>query len=72
VQAAIDRGGTVFLKATNIAGKPMAFNFGTPDPNHGGTTCNVDGVSVSITVDVAIIGERAGQQMATIKGGCRL
>jgi hypothetical protein len=70
VQAAVNSGGTVLLKATNVAGKPTAFNFGSPDPNHGGTTCNVDGVRVNITVEVAIIGERLGQHMATISGGC--
>jgi hypothetical protein len=71
VQAAVNAGGTVFLRATNSAGVPTAFNFGTPDPNHGGTTCNVPGVGVNLTTDVAIIGERVGQQMATISGGCR-
>lgn len=70
VQAAVNGGGTVLLKARNIAGKSTAFNFGTPDPNHGGTTCHVDGVSVNLSVDVAIIGERVGQHMATITGGC--
>ena len=70
IQAAINRGGTVFLKATNAAGKATAFNFGMPDPNHGGTTCNVEGVNVNLSTDVAIIGKRVGQHMATIGGGC--
>jgi hypothetical protein len=29
VQAALDRGGTVLLKAVNVAGIPTPFNFGT-------------------------------------------
>ena len=70
VQAAIDRGGTVLLKATDVTGHPTAFNFGAPDPAHGGTTCFLDGVSVSLTTDVTILGERDGQLMATIRGGC--
>lgn len=70
VQAAADQGGTVLLKATNRQGKPTAFNFGTPDPNHGGTSCSVAGVTVSLNVDVAILGEEVGQKMTTINGGC--
>jgi hypothetical protein len=70
VQAAVDEGGTVLLKATNRQGKPTAFNFGTPDPNHGGTSCSVAGVTVSLNIDVAIIGEQVGQKMTTISGGC--
>jgi hypothetical protein len=70
VQAAADRGGTVLLKATNRQGKPTAFNFGTPDPNHSGTSCNVAGVTVSLNIDVAILGEQVGQKMTTINGGC--
>jgi hypothetical protein len=69
VQVAIDLGGTVLLKATNTSGKPTAFNFGTPDPAHPGSTC-IAGVSVSIRTDVAIIGEQVGGFMATISGGC--
>jgi hypothetical protein len=70
VQAAADQGGIVLLKATNHQGKPTAFNFGTPDPNHGGTSCNVAGVTVFLNADVAILGEPAGQKMTTINGGC--
>jgi hypothetical protein len=70
VQAAADKGGTVLLKATNRQGKPTAFNFGTPDPNHGGTSCSVAGVTVSLNIDVAILGEQVGQKMTTINGGC--
>jgi hypothetical protein len=70
VQAAADQGGTVLLKATNRQGKPTAFNFGTPDPNHGGTSCSVPGVTVTLSIDVAILGEQVGQKMTTINGGC--
>jgi hypothetical protein len=70
VQAAANQGGTVLLKATNRQGTPTAFNFGTPDPNHGGTSCSVAGVTVNLNVDVAILGEQVGQKMTTINGGC--
>ena len=36
VQVAIDRGGTVILKATNAAGQPTPFDFGPPDPQVDG------------------------------------
>jgi hypothetical protein len=61
VQAALDRGGTVLLKATNAAGQLTAFNFGAPDPNIGG--------GVNLNTDVTLIGERVGTHMATINGG---
>jgi len=61
VQTALDRGGTVLLKATNSAGHPTAFNFGAPDPAIGG--------GVDLHVDVTILGERIGQRMTTINGG---
>ena len=61
VQAAIDRGGTVILKATNAAGQPTPFDFGPPDPQ-------VDG-GVNLHTDVSILGERIGDYMTTIKGG---
>ena len=71
VQAAADQGGTVILKATNRQGKPTAFNFGTPYPNHGGAGfASVAGVTVSLNTDVAILGEQVGQKMTTINGGC--
>ncbi len=62
VQAAINRGGTVLLKATNEAGQPTDFNFGTPDPN-------VPRQGVYLTTDVSISGERVGSHMTTIRGG---
>jgi hypothetical protein len=61
VQAAIDRGGTVILKATNIAGEPTAFDFGPPDPVVAG--------GVNLTTDVSVIGETAQGHMTTIDGG---
>jgi hypothetical protein len=61
VQAAIDRGGTVILKATNAAGQLTAFDFGPPDP--------VTGTGVNLTTDVSILGERVGPYATTIEGG---
>ena len=61
VQAAIDQGGTVILKATNAVGQPTAFDFGPPDP--------VTGTGVNLTTDVSILGERFGQYATTIRGG---
>ena len=56
VQAAVDQGGTVLLKAKNADGQPMAFEFGS----YGG---------FNITKDVTIFGERSGSAMTTIRGG---
>jgi hypothetical protein len=61
VQAAINLGGTVMLKATNSAGEPAVFNFGTPE--------NLPGRNVSLTTDVRLIGEQMGSRMTTIQGG---
>jgi hypothetical protein len=61
VQDAINRGGTVILKANNTAGQPTAFNFGPPDPQVNG--------GVNLTTDVTILGEQVGQSMTTINGG---
>ena len=60
VQAAINGGGTVVLKATNAAGQPTAFNFGPPVVTSSG---------VNLTTDVTILGEQVGQFMTTINGG---
>jgi hypothetical protein len=60
VQAAIDGGGTVILKATDTTGQPTAFNFGPPTPSGG---------HAELTTDVTIVGERVGQSMTTINGG---
>jgi len=61
VQAAINHGGMVILKAVNAAGVPTAFNFGTPEL--------LPGRRVLITTDVSIIGEQIGSSMTTIQGG---
>ncbi|MFN2624113.1 MAG: hypothetical protein ABR611_14850 [Chthoniobacterales bacterium] len=61
VQAAIDGGGTVILKATNSVGQPTAFNFGPADVQNG--------TGANLTTDVTILGERVGQSMTTINGG---
>lgn len=59
VQAAVDAGGTILLKATDADGVPTAFDFGTSD----------DFVGVELTNDVAILGETVDGQMTTIQGG---
>ena len=61
VQAAIDQGGTVVLKATNVSGQPTAFNFGPADIAVAG--------GVSLTTDVSLIGETVHGHMTTISGG---
>jgi hypothetical protein len=60
VQAALDGGGRVLLKARNASGQPTAFDFGPP-VNTGGW--------VELTGDVEIRGERQGEAMTTIRGG---
>ena len=59
VQAAINQGGTVLLKATDSAGHPLAFNFGTFNDDAG----------VNIVNDVSITGELVGANRTTIDGG---
>lgn len=59
VQAAIDQGGTVLLKATDTFGHPVAFNFGTPQDEAG----------VNIVNDVSITGELVGSNRTTVGGG---
>ena len=61
VQAAVNVGGRVRLKAVDINGQPTAFNFGTPQ--------NLAGRRVLIQNDVTIFGERNGQSVTTIRGG---
>lgn len=61
VQAAINGGGTVLLKAADAAGTPIAFNFGPPTPASNG--------GVNLTTDVELVGERVGGNMTTIAGG---
>ena len=62
VQAAVDQGGTVVLKATDTTGVPTAFDFGSSD--HEGT-----GAEVRLTTDVEIRGETVGPTTTTITGG---
>ena len=61
VQAALNLGGTVLLKAVNFVGQPTAFNFGTPEL--------LPGRRVLVTTDVNILGEQVGANMTTISGG---
>ena len=56
VQAAINRGGTVLLKAVNQTREPLAFEFGTS----GGAT---------LTTDVTIVGETIAGLKTRIHGG---
>lgn len=60
VQAAVDLGGTVLLKATNTAGVPTEFNFGPATPGSG---------HVDLTSDVRIVGESIPAGRTTIQGG---
>jgi hypothetical protein len=60
IQAAIDRGGLVLLKATNTSGAPTAFNFGPPAPGSG---------FVKFHRDAELVGERASGAVTTIDGG---
>lgn len=61
VQAAVDQGGRVLLKAVNAAGQPTAFDFGPTD--------QATGASVTLTTDVAIRGESIGSRRTVIRGG---
>jgi hypothetical protein len=63
VRNAVNGGGTVLLKATNTAGQPTAFNFGTPEEAHSPLN------AVELTTDVNIVGERVGSNVTTIQGG---
>ena len=60
VQAAVDLGGTILLKATDAQGIPTAFNFGVPF---------VDSGYVLLSNDVSLQGETIGSDMTTILGG---
>ncbi|HEY7002436.1 MAG TPA: hypothetical protein VH330_11920 [Candidatus Udaeobacter sp.] len=61
VQAAIDKGGTVLLKATDKNRHRLAFNFGPAEP--------LPNNYVYISRDVSIIGETVGSSRSTIHGG---
>ena len=60
VQAALDAGGTILLKATDPAGVPTAFNFGPAVAGLG---------RVFIRRDVVLQGETLGSNITTIRGG---
>ena len=60
VQAAVNLGGTVLLKATDTMGMPTAFNFG---PAVAGSD------AVYLNTDVNILGEIVGTAQTTIVGG---
>lgn len=60
VQAAVNGGGTVRLKAVNVAGEPTAFNFGPPVTGSG---------RVRLSTDVQIRGEARASAKTTIRGG---
>ncbi len=60
VQAAVDHGGIVLLKAVDTEGNPLPFNFG-PATAAGGW--------VALTTDVTILGEAVGEAVTTIDGG---
>lgn len=62
VQAALDQGGTVILKAINVHGAPTSFNFGT------GISITESG-GVILNKDVNIVGEVARSHRTTILGG---
>ncbi len=61
VQAAVDAGGQVLLKAVNRAGAATAFNFGTPE--------YLPGRRVILDTAVDLTGEQRGQVRTTIRGG---
>ena len=61
VQAAVNAGGRVRLKAVDVNGHPTAFNFGTPE--------NLSGRRVFLLTNVSISGERIGRNVTTIRGG---
>lgn len=60
VQAAVNHGGVVLLKAVDTSGNPLAFNFGPPVNGSGG---------VFLNADVTVTGETVGGAMTTITGG---
>jgi hypothetical protein len=65
IQAAVNQGGSVLLKAVNASGQPTSFNFGTwPD-----TSSIPANSSVTLNASVAIAGEQVGGNRTTISGG---
>ena len=74
VQAAVDGGGRVLLKAVNEAGEPAAFDFGPSDPDSGGLvelTGDVDIRGETLWPSRTTVGERVGSHMTTVRGGLR-
>jgi hypothetical protein len=63
VQAAVDKGGVVLLKAVNVSGAPTSFNFSTDL-----AVAAVSG-GINLTTDVTILGEHSGRARTTILGG---
>ena len=61
VQAAINQGGTILLKATDSGGAAKSFNFGPPVAGSG--------FVFQSNPDVTILGETVNGQMTTITGG---
>jgi hypothetical protein len=65
VQAALNTGGTVLLKAVNQSGKATSFNFGTWN-----ASVNIPAnSSVNLVTNVTITGETVGANRTTIAGG---
>ena len=64
IQAAVDLGGTVLLKANDASGKPTPFNFGAGENN----SCKRQ---IGLTRDVELLGESVGIISTTITGGIR-
>ena len=60
VQAAVNVGGRVLLKATDVNGAPQAFNFGP---------ATASGRRVTTVRDTEIVGETTGAAMTTVIGG---
>lgn len=65
VQAAVNKGGSILLKAVDQKGHPQSFNFGTW-PNPSSVPANG---SVTLNASVSISGERVGANRTTIAGG---
>ncbi|ABF39099.1 Parallel beta-helix repeat protein [Candidatus Koribacter versatilis Ellin345] len=63
IQAAVDKGGTVLLKAVNKKGVPTEFNFSTDLLTAYGSGF------INLSADVKIIGEVAAHARTTIRGG---
>ncbi len=71
VQAAVNLGGTVLLKATDENGNPTPFNFGVPTTWTNPLFTTYDPWRVLITKDVRIFGEKdnKGNPLTKISGG---